>query len=96
MLNPLSIQFDKPELIRFRLVSLVLAFNFVLADLENQAFDVLVLFFLLIGLIGLTRENAIWSSIGFGVAAALKATPLLFFPYILFKKGWKLFTLCVV
>ena len=94
--SSLSIQFDKPELIRFRLVSLVLAFNFVLADLENQAFDVLVLFFLLIGLIGLTRENAIWSSIGFGVAAALKATPLLFFPYILFKKGWKLFTLCVV
>jgi hypothetical protein len=92
----LGIQFDKQELTRFRLVSFALVLNFVLADLENQAYDVLVLLFLLIGLIGLTREKPIWSVIGFGLGAALKATPLLFFPYILFRKGWKLFTLCVL
>ncbi len=92
----LGIQFNKQELIRFRLVSLALVLNFVLADLENQAYDVLVLFFLLIGLIGLTREQPLWSIIGFGLGAALKATPLLFFPYILFRYGWKLFTLCVL
>lgn len=92
----LDIQFDKQQLTRFRFVSLGLVLNFVLADLENQAYDVLVLFFVLIGLIGLTREKPVWSVIGFGLAAALKATPLLFFPYILFRKGWKLFTLCVL
>ena len=92
----LGIQFDEPQLTRFRLFSLILVLNFVLADLENQAYDVLVLFFLLIGLNGLTRDNPVWPSIGFGLAAGLKATPLLFFPYILYKKGWKLFTLCVV
>ena len=90
-----GIQLDKTELTRFRVVSLMLVLNFVLANFENQAYDVLVLLFLLIGLAGLTREGSVWSTIGFGVAAALKATPLLFFPYIFFKKGWKLFTLCV-
>jgi hypothetical protein len=94
--HSLGIQFDKQELTRFRLVSLALVLNFVLADLENQAYDVLVLFFLLIGLIGLTREQPLWSIIGFGLAAALKSTPLLFFPYILLRKGWKLFALCVL
>ena len=92
----LDIQFNQQELIRFRLVSFALVLNFVLADLENQAYDVLVLFFLLIGLIGLTREQPLWSIIGFGLGAALKATPLLFFPYLLFRYGWKLFTLCVL
>jgi glycosyl transferase family 87 len=92
----LGIQFDKQELTRFRFVSLALVLNFVLADLENQAYDVLVFFFVLIGLTGLTREKPVWSIIGFGLGAALKATPLLFFPYILFRKGWKLFTLCVL
>jgi hypothetical protein len=92
----LGIQFHKQELTRFRLVSLALVLNFVLADLENQAYDVLVLLFLLIGLIGLTREQPLWSIIGFGLGAALKATPLLFFPYILFRYGWKLFTFCVL
>jgi hypothetical protein len=95
-LQSLGIQFDKQELMRFRLISLGLVLNFVLADLENQAYDVLVLFSLLIGLAGLTREKPVWSIIGFGIGAALKATPLLFFPYILFRKGWKLFILCVL
>jgi hypothetical protein len=92
----LGIQFDKQDLTRFRLISLALVLNFVLADLENQAYDVLVLFCLLVGLTGLTKEKPVLSIIGFGLGAALKATPLLFFPYILFRKGWKLFTLCVL
>ena len=91
-----GIQFDKTELTRFRIVSLLLVLNFVLADLENQAYDILVLLLILIGLIGLARDRPVWSTLGIGLAAALKATPLLFFPYILFKKGWKLFALCVI
>lgn len=91
----LSIQLDKMELTRVRIVSLLLVFNFLLADLENQAYDVLVLLLLLIGLVGLMTNRPAWSIVGFGLAAALKVTPLLFFPYILFKKGWKLFALCV-
>jgi hypothetical protein len=89
-------QFDKTTLTRFRILSLLLVLNFVLADLENQAYDVLVLLFILIGLDGLTKERPGWSTFGFGVAAALKATPLLFFPYVLLRKGWKLFALCVM
>jgi glycosyl transferase family 87 len=92
----LAIQFDKQQLNRFRSLSLVLVLNFVLADLENQAYDVLVLLFVLLGLIGLAREKTVCSVIGLSLAAALKATPLLFLPYVLCRKGWKLFTLCVL
>ena len=94
--SSVGICFDKTELTRFRIVSILLVLNFILADLENQAYDVLVLLLLLIGLEGLAKDRPVSSILGFGLAAALKATPLLFFPYILFRKGWKLFTLCVI
>ena len=92
----LNIRLDPPRRIRLRLLSFLLVLNFILADLENQAYDVLVLLFMLLGLIGLTRERPVASVIGFSLAAAFKATPLLFFPYLLFRKGWRLFSLCVV
>lgn len=94
--SSLGVQFDKTALTRLRIITFALVLNFILADLENQAYDVLVLLLLIIGLAGLARERPVWSILGFGLAAALKATPLLFFPYVLFKKGWKLFALCVI
>lgn len=84
------------QLVLFRVVSVALVLNFMLAVLENQAYDVLVLFFVLIGLTGLAREKESWLAVGFGLACALKATPLLFLPYLFIKKGWKLFSLCLV
>ena len=92
----LGIQFDKQELTRFRLVSLALVLNFVLADLENQAYDVLVLFFLLIGLIGLTRENHYGQYWLWPRELPSKPHPCCFSLISCSENGWKLFTLCVL
>ena len=92
----LDIQLDDQQLTRIRLITFALVLNFILADLENQAYDVLVLVCILVGLSGLARHRPVWSIIGFGLGAALKATPLLFLPYLLFRRGWKLFSLCLL
>lgn len=82
------------RLVLFRVVSFGLSINFVLAGFEYQAYDVMVLFFVLVGLAGLAQNRWTWMGLGFGLAAAIKATPLLFLPYLLLKRGWKPFALC--
>lgn len=78
-----------------RLASVVLSLNFLLSVFEHQAYDVMVLFCILVGLTGLAKNNWTWMSLGLGFAAAIKATPLLFLPYLLLKQGWKPSALCL-
>ena len=88
------LRFDQNRLYWFRLLSLALGFKFILAVLENQSYDYLIFFFVLLGISGLAEENDLLASIGIAVAAALKVTPLLFFPYLLFRKKWKVLISC--
>jgi hypothetical protein len=74
------------ELSWFRVLTFVLSLKFILAVLENQAFDVLVLLFVLIGLLGLVVDRWLVAGAGFALAAALKTTPLIFLPYLLVKR----------
>lgn len=83
------------ELVRMRFLALALSLRFILAVFENQAYDGIVFLFLLVGVEGMARGKDLQSSAGFGMAAALKATPLLFFPYLLLRGRVKLFFACV-
>lgn len=74
------------ELAQFRILTLVLSLKFMLAVLENQAFDSIALTFVLLGLLALVSERSILAGAGFAVAAALKVTPLIFLPYLLLKR----------
>src|SRR3990170_2251767 len=67
----------------------------MLAVFANQAYDVLVLFFLLVGLYGLSENKTLLGAFGLAAAAALKATPLLMLLYPLLHRKWKLFALGV-
>jgi hypothetical protein len=89
--EPLSTQ----ALTVFRILSWILSLNFILAVFENQAFDGLVFFFVLIGLLGLSRKRLSWTVSGLALAAALKATPVMFFPYLAMRRRWKDCFLCV-
>lgn len=81
------------ELVWMRLFTVILSFKFVLSVFGNQAYDSLVLFFLLVGLYGLS-ENRTWlGAFGLAAAAALKATPLLMLLYPLLYRKWKLVAL---
>ena len=88
------------ELFWVRLFAVILSVKFVLAVFTNQAYDSLVLFFLLVGLYGLSENKTFLGAFGLAAAAALKATPLLMLLYPLLLRKWKLFGLgaglCVV
>lgn len=84
------------ELRAFRILALLLSLKFILSVFENQAYDVVVLLCVLVGLEGLTAGKDFRASAGFALGAALKATPLLFLPYLLLRRSWKPFLYCVV
>ena len=90
-----SLKFDDKELFWFRTLTFLLSLKFILSVLENQAYDFLIFFFVVTGVYGLVEKKKFPASLGLSFAAALKATPLLFFPYILFNKKWNVFALCV-
>jgi hypothetical protein len=88
------------ELFWVRLFTVILSLKFVLAVFGNQAYDVVVFFFILVGLYGLSENKTLLGALGLATAAALKATPLLMLLYPLLLRKWKLFAagagLCVV
>jgi len=95
VLEAFQYQLTGRQLVLFRVVSVALSLNFILAGFEHQAYDVIVLFCLLVGLTGLAKNRPLWVTLGMGMAAAIKATPLLFLPYLFLKRGWKPFALCL-
>jgi hypothetical protein len=89
-------QIQGRELGWLRFLSVTLSIKFMLAVFENQAYDVIVLLCVLVGLYGLVHRKDLCVSLGFAVGAALKATPLLFFPYLLLRRRGKLFLYGIV
>jgi hypothetical protein len=83
----------REELTWLRVFSVVLTLKFVLSVFENQAYDVLVFFFMLVGLYGLSENKTFPAASGLAAAAALKATPLLMLLYALWLRKWKVFAL---
>jgi len=69
-----------------RILALVLSLKFVLAVLENQAYDLLSFIFIMLGLGALAGGRALSGGAALGIAAAIKATPLIFLPYLIVKK----------
>lgn len=84
------------KVIWLRVLSLTLSLKFILAVLENQAYDVIVFLCVVAGLWGMQAGKDLRAAAGFALAAALKATPLLFLPYLLLRRRVKLFLLCAV
>jgi hypothetical protein len=79
-------EWTEKELAWLRTGAIVLTIKFILAVLENQAFDTLVLMFLLVALWALANGRDIASGLSFAFAAAIKGSPLIFLPYLLFKR----------
>jgi len=76
----------RAELFWLRLFALLLSAKLILAVFENQAYDALVLVAVLIGLFALSADRPLAAGAGLALAAALKATPLIFLPYLLWKR----------
>jgi hypothetical protein len=70
-------------------LGLLLASRFLLAPLENQQFDVVITAVLYAGCLALWRGRDTLGGIALGTAAAMKCTPLLFTPYLLWRGKWR-------
>jgi alpha-1,2-mannosyltransferase len=77
---------DRAELCWLRFFVLLLSAKLILAVFENQAYDALVAVSVLVGLAELSGGRALTAGAGLALAAALKATPLIFLPYLLWKR----------
>jgi hypothetical protein len=74
-------------------VGVLLSLKFVFAATASQSYDAFVVLLILIGLVGLAADRPDgppdWAAVSFACAAALKATPLLFLPYLVFKRHYR-------
>jgi hypothetical protein len=77
---------ERNELCWLRCLTLLLCAKLILAVFENQAYDALVVMFVLLGLAALTNGRELYAGSSFALAAALKVTPLIFLPYLLYKR----------
>jgi hypothetical protein len=76
----------RAELFWLRFFVLLLSAKLILAVFENQAYDALVLVAVLLGLSALSGDRPLTAGASLALAAALKATPLIFLPYLLWKR----------
>jgi hypothetical protein len=82
----LTAPLDHAELCWLRFFALLLSAKLILAVFENQAYDALVVMAVLLGLAALSEGRAFAAGASLALAAALKATPLIFLPYLLWKR----------
>jgi Glycosyltransferase family 87 len=81
-----ALPLDGAELVWLRILTLLFSAKVILAVFENQAYDALVLVAVVFGLAALRDGRALAAGAGLALAAALKATPLIFLPYLLWKR----------
>jgi hypothetical protein len=70
-------------------LGILLSLNFLFAAIANQSYDALVVLLVLGGLAGLAADKPACGGASLACAAALKATPLLFLPYLLVKRHYR-------
>lgn len=74
------------EITWLRMIGVLLSLKFILAVYENQAYDLLIFPFILIGTLALFDKRDIAGGAALAVAAAMKVTPLLFLPYLVVRR----------
>jgi hypothetical protein len=77
---------DESNLGWIRALTVLLSLKFILSVLNYQAYDTIVLCVILFGLWSLAAGRAVAAGGALALAAAVKATPLIFLPYLLVKR----------
>ena len=78
-------EWSERDLALLRVFTFLLTLKFILAVLENQAYDSIAFVFIPLGLLALQQRRSVLGGASFAAAAALKVTPLIFLPYLLLK-----------
>ncbi|QDT63676.1 glycosyltransferase family 87 protein [Calycomorphotria hydatis] len=64
----------------------VLSLRFVISPLEYKSNDLFVFALVMAGVFAWSRDKNLWAGASFGLAAAFKATPLLFLPVLIWQR----------
>jgi hypothetical protein len=67
----------------------LLNLKFIFATFSNQSYDAFVVLLVLSGITALSTSRPVWAGASFAWATALKATPILFLPYLLAKQHYR-------
>lgn len=70
-------------------IGVLLSLRFLVAPLENHQTDMVIAALVMIGACRYWRGNAVGASVSWGIAAAMKCTPLLFGAYLLWRGRWR-------
>lgn len=74
------------QIVWLRVLGVVLSLKFILAVYENQAYDLLILPFILLGILALIEKKDVGAGAALAIATAMKVTPLIFLPYLLVRR----------
>ena len=77
---------DQPNLAWIRLAIVLLSLKFILVVLNYQAYDTIILCVILYGVWALANRQPVTAGGMLALAAAVKATPLIFLPYLVVKR----------
>ncbi|MBI3702033.1 MAG: DUF2029 domain-containing protein [Afipia sp.] len=77
---------DEREIKWLRVVGVLLSLKFILAVYENQAYDLVILPFIVLGTLLLVDRRDAAGGASLAVAAAIKVTPILFLPYLIVRR----------
>ena len=81
-------RWSQVELAWLRIVTVIVSLKFVLAVFEYQAYDTLAAFFVFLGLWAIVQNRGFVPGAMLALAAAIKATPLVFLPYLVVKRRY--------
>jgi alpha-1,2-mannosyltransferase len=87
---------SEKELAWLRVATIILSLKFVLAVFEKQAYDTLACLIVLAGLWTLAVNRTLVAGATLALAAAIKATPLIFLPYLVVKRRFLAAAILVV
>jgi hypothetical protein len=77
------------DLARLYGLGVLLNLKFIFAAFSNQSYDALVVLLVLGGIMALATDRPMWAGASLAGATALKATPLLFLPYLVAKQHYR-------
>ena len=76
-------------------ITVVLAGHYVIRDLDDAGLHLLILAMIVIGIYAAWRGRIILGGFAIALAIAIKVTPGLFIPFMIYKRRWKLAIVCI-
>jgi len=76
-------------------LTIVFAGHYIIRDLDDAGLHLLILALIVFGIYAAWRNRTVVSGFAFALALAIKVTPGLFIPFMMWKRKWKLACICI-